>query len=95
MIAEINDANIYGTINANSTWGSISFIIVSKPLADAKIEPKDYETSPIKGGSKLQVECKPGLWLNTKTNKAGMFLAISKIVIDGGSIPKKSRKNRK
>ena len=64
---------------------------------DPPCDPKDFETSPIKGGAKLQVECKPGLWLNTKTNKAGMFLAISKITIDGGSptIPKKSRKNRK
>jgi hypothetical protein len=64
---------------------------------DPPCEPKDFETSLIKGGSKLQVECKPGLWLNTKTNKAGMFLAISKITIDGGvqTIPKKSRKNRK
>lgn len=68
-----------------------------KAEIDPPFNPKDFETSPIKGGAKLQVECKPGLWLNTKTNKAGMFLAVSKVTIDGGSptIPKKSRKNRK
>ena len=70
-----------------------------KAIFDPAADPKDVENNPIKGGSSLVVECKPGLWLNTKTNKGGMFLAISKITVDGGSPattpPKKTRKFRK
>lgn len=48
------------------------------------IDPKNPEKSGIDAGVPLVVSCDPGLWLNTKTDKAGMFLKVSKIVIDGG-----------
>lgn len=48
------------------------------------IDPKSPEKSGIETGVPLVVTVEPGLWLNTKTDKAGMFLKVSKIVIDGG-----------
>jgi hypothetical protein len=67
-----------------------------KAKFDPEVNCKDLSKSPIKGGSLLKVECQPGLWLNTKTHKGGMFLSIKSIIVDGGSLPpKKNRKARK
>ena len=59
----------------------------------AEFDPQATPSAPekiVKQGSLLQVECKPGVWLNFDSKKTGLFLKVDKIIIDGGK--KRTRK---
>jgi len=58
---------------------------------DPTCDPSSPEKSGIKAGTMLVVDCQPGIWMNLKNDKAGMFLSVEKVVIDGGK-KKRTRK---
>lgn len=51
--------------------------------------PANFEKSAVEYGSKLEVTCNIGGYVNFKDKKAGIYLSTSRIVVDGG---KKKRK---
>jgi len=50
---------------------------------DPPMNPTQMEF-PISYGSQLEIEAGPGFWVNFETKKAGLYLTIHKLVIDGG-----------
>lgn len=51
--------------------------------------PATFEKSAVEYGSKIEVSCTVNLYVNFKEKKAGLFLTINRLVVDGG---KKKRK---
>lgn len=58
---------------------------------DPSMSPLAIDKSPISQHSLIEFESVPGVWLNSETKTAGLFLKISKITVDGGS--RKKRRN--
>jgi len=51
--------------------------------------PATFEKSAVEYGSKIEVSCSVNMYINFKDKKAGIYLTINRLVIDGG---KKKRK---
>lgn len=50
-----------------------------KAKFDVVVDPEHPEKFPIESGTPIVVFCKPGVWMNFETNKAGVYLQIEKI----------------
>ena len=59
---------------------------------DVPMDPATPEKSAIKPGSAIVIFCKPGLWANFGTGKAGVYFQIEKITTDQ---PKKKIRSKK
>lgn len=62
-----------------------------KAQFDVPVDANEPEKVPIVAGTTLVVFCKPGVWLNYKTNKAGVYLQVEKINLAQEAPKKKNR----
>lgn len=55
-------------------------------------KPSAPEKSPFKQNALLEIFFQPNVWINFEKKQAGIYLNISKIIVDGGSKKKLTRK---
>lgn len=62
---------------------------------DVPVDAAEPDKIPIKAGTPMVVFCKPGIWANFKTGKAGVYLQVEQIKLNMETPKKKTSRVRK